>query len=294
MVPVKHKGIIYYTVCVSDLARSIAWYNEKLGFTVTSKTCSNRFQKVVFITNRSMKLKLVQPAGARPLPLYRSHPGTDNAVKGNKHFSFRVDNGPQAEKEIRALNIPVVAVPVVRDTYGIFICDSTGNLMEILQEEKPKVKTVPTKNLGSYPIPVKTWSHIAISVTDMKSSVKWYGAVLGFTLSHTDEIPTPAGNLKVTWLNAPNFCLEIFEVPGAKPVPPDRLDPATDLKTLGNKYLTLGVTDINKTAAELKRLEVGIISRRRNSIFIRDEDGILIELADRPDRVFTAGFSRGS
>ncbi|MDD4924855.1 MAG: VOC family protein, partial [Dehalococcoidales bacterium] len=141
-------------------------------------------------------------------------------------------------------------------------------------------KTVPEKEPGSYPIPVKTWSHIAVSVTDMERAVKWYGSVLGFTLSHTDEIATPAGKFKVTWLKAPNFCLEIFETPGAKPVPPERLNPATDLKTPGNKYLTLGVTDINKTTAELKKLDVKIISRGNKSLFIRDKDGILIELAE--------------
>ena len=281
MVPVKHKGIIYYTVCVADLAGSTKWYREKLGFKVTSKAGSNRFQKVVLITNQGMTLKLVQPSVAKPLPPYRSHPGTDNAVKGNKHFSFRVDNGPQAEKEIRALNIPVVAVPVVRDTYGIFICDPTGNLMEILQEENPELNTVSNTVLGSAPVALRNWSHIGISVANAAESIRWYRDTLGFTYKHTDEVSLPDGKrLKITWLNAPNFCLEILEISGGEPVPPDRLDPATDLRTLGNKYLTLGVTDINKTKADLKKLGVGIISRHWNSLFIRDKDGILIELAE--------------
>jgi catechol 2,3-dioxygenase-like lactoylglutathione lyase family enzyme len=152
--------------------------------------------------------------------------------------------------------------------------------MEILQEEKPKSKPDSEKILGSDPIAIKKWSHIAISVADMAASIKWYGSVLGFTIKHSGVIPLPGGKqFKAAWLNAPNFCLEIFEFPGAAPMPPDRFNPSTDLKTLGNKYLTLSINNIEKTVTELKKLGVDIITRSEQGIFIRDRDGILIELA---------------
>jgi catechol 2,3-dioxygenase-like lactoylglutathione lyase family enzyme len=151
--------------------------------------------------------------------------------------------------------------------------------MEILQEEKPKSKTVPKTKLGSAPVSIQRWSHIAISVADMAASIKWYGSVLGFTIKHSGVIPLPGGKqFKAAWLNAPNFCLEIFEFPGAATIPPDRFDPSTDLKTLGNKYLTLSVNNFEKTVTELKKLGVDVIARSEQGIFIRDRDGILIEL----------------
>jgi catechol 2,3-dioxygenase-like lactoylglutathione lyase family enzyme len=274
-------GIVYYTLSVSDLDRSIKWYCEKLGFQPVSRKGSNKFRKIAYISNRSMTLKLVEVTDARPLPSGRSNPGTDNPIRGNKHFSFRVDDGPQTEKEIRALRIPVVAVPVVEDTYGIFICDPTGNLMEILQEETPKSKSVSSAKLGSSPIAIKQWSHIGISVANTEESVKWYGDILGYTFKHSNRISTPDGKkFKITWLNAPNFCLEIFEVPGSAPLPPDMLNPSVDLKTLGNKFPTLGVKDINKAATGLKKLGVGITAQGKHNLFIHDRDGILIELVE--------------
>jgi catechol 2,3-dioxygenase-like lactoylglutathione lyase family enzyme len=116
MAHITNGGILYYTVCVADLGRSVKWYSEKLGFNIASKRGSNQSQKVIFITNHGMTLKLVQVTNPARLPSYRSHPATDNAVRGNKHFSFRIDNGAQTEKEIRALKIPIVAAPTVDET----------------------------------------------------------------------------------------------------------------------------------------------------------------------------------
>jgi methylmalonyl-CoA/ethylmalonyl-CoA epimerase len=280
--PIKTGGILYYTISVTDLDQSLEWYAEKLGFKTMSKAGKNEIGKIAFIKNQDVTLKLVQVVNPNPLPPYRSHPGTDNAVRGHKHFSIRVKDGAQTEKELRALKVPIVAVPVVGDTYGIFICDPTGNLIEVLQEELPDSKPDPNKVLGSASISIEGWSHAAISATNMDESIAWYGKTLGFTLKHSGIIPTPnGGKFKAAWLQAPNFCLEVFEFPNSSPMPAERLDPVTDIKTPGNKYYTLSVADMEKAAGELKRLGVDGVNTPENNhrLFIRDNDGILIELA---------------
>jgi methylmalonyl-CoA/ethylmalonyl-CoA epimerase len=280
--PLAVTGIHHYTLSVADIASSRKWYAEKLGFVPGPKIPERGPGKTAWLRNGSIRLQLLELPQSNPLPPYRSDPSTDNAVHGHKHFSLRITDGPEAEKELRALGVKIVFVPVVGETYGIFVCDPTGNLIEILQETRPSCPSSPPASPRKRPIVIDGWSHVAVSVPDTGAAIDWYKRVLGFPVAHSDSITSPGGHLfQITWLQGPDFSLELFEVPGAARIPEERLDPASDIRTQGNKYLSLGVSSLEKARKDLKGLGIAEIAGHAGetgSLFIRDNAGNLIEI----------------
>jgi catechol 2,3-dioxygenase-like lactoylglutathione lyase family enzyme len=284
-VPLNVTGISHYTISVSDLKTSLSWFQRVLGFKAQGGIKRHQSHSQITIINNTMRLQLVEPCVALPLPPYRSHPASDNAVQGHKHSSLLVNDGSLAETELRALGAKVVFVPRVNETYGIFILDPTGNLIEILQE-----KLVPTPEdaaavPGCRPVALHGWSHFCISVRDMDESVIWYRSSLGFLPLHSDTITSPDGHtFKSTWLGGPDFSLEIFEVANSEPLPLERRRPETDILTPGNKYFSLSVERMEIAEARLSALGIEIFTRRLGpppALFIRDNTGILLELVER-------------
>jgi catechol 2,3-dioxygenase-like lactoylglutathione lyase family enzyme len=275
-------GIHHYTISVTDLEQSVAWYRRVLGFEQLGGIDINRAYKLARLRNGNILLHLIQAHKPLPLPSYRSHPATDNAVQGHKHCSLRVNDGALAEQELRALGAEIVFVPKVNGTYGIFILDPTGNLIEILQEKLIPTPADAAAVPGTRPIVIHGWSHICISVPAMDQSINWYTRVFGLALLHSDSITAPDGhNFMSTWLGGPHFSLEIFKVAGSAPLPQESLHPDTDIETPGNKYPALSVERLDAAEAACKKLGVEIVARNSGgpaSLFIRDNAGILLEL----------------
>ena len=71
--------------------------------------------------------------GAAPLPEGRSHPNTDFRTHGVKHFALEVSDAPGCVKELQAKGVRVVHLAEFEGTYGAFILDNSGNLIEIWQ-----------------------------------------------------------------------------------------------------------------------------------------------------------------
>jgi len=281
-VPVEVNGLHHYTISVSSLESSVEWYSRKLGFRLWTRTIGRTGENFAWLYNHGAVLKIVQVQNPNPLPPYRSHPANDNTVQGNKHFSLRVVDGARAESELKALGINPVFVPVIGETYGVFICDPTGNLIEILQEYLPKhdlnINSIPDNK----PPSIEGWSHVAISVPSIDESVKWYKRVFGFKAAHSDSVSLPDGHtMKITWLSDSNFSLELFEVSGSITIQPERTDPFSDIKTLGNKYFALSAKDLNKTRTDLESLGVSVIQDNiadTDSFYIRDNAKNVIEI----------------
>jgi catechol 2,3-dioxygenase-like lactoylglutathione lyase family enzyme len=278
------EGLHHYTLSVSDIDRSIEWYSGKLNFKLSEGILVEAKQRTAYLRNRGVMLKLVQSPEALPLPPYRSLPNTDNAVRGHKHFSLLVKDGALAEKHLKALGVPVVFTAIVDDTYGSFICDPTGNLIEILQEKIPENSFAGNQVSDAVPVAIDGWSHAAISVPDADESVAWYTAKLSLNYMHTHQSSAPGRpRFKIVWLRAPDFCLEIFEVAGSAPLPSGRLDPASDLLTLGNKYFSLAVADLKEVRRRLGSLDIVVLSEvsgPTSGLFIRDNSGLLIEFVE--------------
>jgi len=127
--------------------------------------------------------------------------------------------------------------------------------------------------------------HGGISVPDLEASIRWYGDVLGFEVEKRFEIePIPA---RVAMLRRGNLRIELFEVPGASPLPVERREPNKDVKTHGNKHVAFAIADLEGAERELRRLGADIVFVGRfkfgSNIFIRDNAGNLIELVLEPD-----------
>jgi len=127
--------------------------------------------------------------------------------------------------------------------------------------------------------------HGGISVPDLEASIRWYAEVLDFEVEQRFEIPAiPA---KVAMLRRGDLRLELFEVPGAQPLPEERRHPNLDLRTHGNKHLAFAIKDLDSAERELKNRGADIVWVRRfefgANIFVRDNSGNLIELVLQPE-----------
>jgi len=127
--------------------------------------------------------------------------------------------------------------------------------------------------------------HGGVSVADLEASVQWYCHVLGFEVECRFDIPpVPA---KVAQLQRGDLRMELFQVPGANPLPEDRRYTDRDLHTCGNKHIAFAVQSVAETVAELKARGADIAmvhaSEFGSSAFIRDNTGNLIEFVQAPE-----------
>jgi methylmalonyl-CoA/ethylmalonyl-CoA epimerase len=127
--------------------------------------------------------------------------------------------------------------------------------------------------------------HGGISVPDLESSIRWYADVLGFEVEqrmHIGAIPA-----KVAMLRRGELRIELFEVPGARPLPAERREPNRDLHTHGNKHLAFAIRDVDEAERELRTHGVDIVFVGRfefgSNIFLRDNSGNLVELVQQPE-----------
>jgi methylmalonyl-CoA/ethylmalonyl-CoA epimerase len=131
-------------------------------------------------------------------------------------------------------------------------------------------------------LPVLRPHHFGVSVPDLEAAIAWYEAVLGFALESQamiDKIPA-----RVAFLRRSDFRIELFEVPGAAPLPEDRRMPNLDLRTHGNKHLCFEVAEVPEAVSALRAASVDIafevVIDGAPVAFIRDVCGNLIELIE--------------
>ena len=135
---VKLNGVNHFAVSVPDLEETLAWYHRVFGFTVFDRSeIPGVGFRVAHMRGPGLLLEVFQVSGAKPLPEERTLPNADLMTHGNKHISFGVPDGPAAKAELEALGVEVVKVAEVDGTYGVFIRDNTGNLIEIFEERGP-------------------------------------------------------------------------------------------------------------------------------------------------------------
>lgn len=127
--------------------------------------------------------------------------------------------------------------------------------------------------------------HGALSVPDLDASIEWYGRVLGFEVESRFEIPQiPA---EVAMIRREAMRMELFAVPRAAGLPPDRRAPDLDVKTHGNKHVAFAIRDTDEMAAELRARGADIVFVGKfpwgSNVFIRDNAGNLIEFVQQPE-----------
>ena len=123
--------------------------------------------------------------------------------------------------------------------------------------------------------------HTGISVYNMEEALAWYEKNLGFVLVKNDGFVPPL-HAKVAFIENQGYQIELFEYEQPKPLPADRLEPDSDLQTVGTKHLALLVDDMAAMKAQLLANGVDIAHEVTMGsefiLFIRDCSGVLIEL----------------
>jgi methylmalonyl-CoA/ethylmalonyl-CoA epimerase len=123
--------------------------------------------------------------------------------------------------------------------------------------------------------------HCGLSVPDLDASIAWYREALGFALEMRQEMSHVP--LRGAFLRRGQFCIELFEVSGAAPLPPQRREVDEDLRTHGTKHVALAVPDVRRALDFLRARGVEVAMEPVEvegmvACYIRDNSGILIEL----------------
>jgi glyoxylase I family protein len=129
---------------------------------------------------------------------------------------------------------------------------------------------------------LKSFEHIGMTVGNMDRAIEFYCGLLGLKLHLRKQMPD---GMQVAFLDAGGGMLEIIApVNGAKravDVPDD---------TAGLRHLTFLYASVDETFAKLEAAGVDLKERPRFTYnpevlhkvaFVRDPDGIIIELAER-------------
>lgn len=123
-----------------------------------------------------------------------------------------------------------------------------------------------------------------VSVADLDRSAAWYRDHLG--LREVQRMDFPDLPARVAYLESPGARIELLESPDYRPAP--RPDPPRHGAMQGVTQLSLEVDDVGRAAEQVGRHSVDVaMSPITNDqlglkvMFIRDNDGNLIELVQR-------------
>lgn len=128
-------GVNHFAISVADMEESIAWYERVFGFQVLDRSeIPGTGIKVSHMQAPGFTLEIFCAPNSVPLPEDRTIPNRDLLTQGNKHISFGVPDAHILLDEFENLGVKVAFIAEVDGTYGVFINDNTGNLIEIFEE----------------------------------------------------------------------------------------------------------------------------------------------------------------
>lgn len=127
--------IHHFGVAVAELEGAVAWYCEKLGFTVEKRfSLPEAHLDIVKLANpRGVRIELLK--SFREGVTRSDEQGLDEP--GAKHLCFLVDDIEEAVAEMRRRGIEVVQKPKVIEASGeknCWIADLEGNRIEYIEE----------------------------------------------------------------------------------------------------------------------------------------------------------------
>jgi methylmalonyl-CoA/ethylmalonyl-CoA epimerase len=134
-------------------------------------------------------------------------------------------------------------------------------------------------------LPPLRFHHGGLSVPDLDASIAWWRGALGFEVEA--RFPIPQIPAEVAMLRRGDLRMELFAVPGAAPLSPDRRAPDLDVRTHGNKHVAFAIPDVDAMEADLRRRGVDIVFVGRfpwgANLFARDNAGNLVEFVQQPE-----------
>lgn len=131
-------GVNHFAISVADMEESLAWYERVFGFRVLDRSeIPGTGIKVGHMQAPGFVLEVFCAPNSIALPEDRTIPNRDLLTQGNKHISFGVPDAHILLEEFEKLDVKVAFIAEVDGTYGVFINDNTGNLIEIFEEGSP-------------------------------------------------------------------------------------------------------------------------------------------------------------
>jgi len=125
-----------------------------------------------------------------------------------------------------------------------------------------------------------TLDHVALSVPDIGESIAWYQKMFGFKEVRRGGQPN---GMQTALIQRGDIRIELFQVPGAAPLPESRRDPSEDFRTHGLKHFAFRVKDVRGVLARLQANGVKVVFELRDYpgaafAFVSDNAGNAVEL----------------
>ncbi|MDE2011490.1 MAG: VOC family protein [Alphaproteobacteria bacterium] len=121
---------------VPDLERAVAWYCDKLAFTLESRAVLPHLgAKVAFLIHDTFRIELFELPGAALLPEGRRVPDEDLRTHGVKHVAFAVKGVAETVEHLRSRGVVIAMAPrTIASTCVAFVNDDSGNLIELVED----------------------------------------------------------------------------------------------------------------------------------------------------------------
>jgi methylmalonyl-CoA/ethylmalonyl-CoA epimerase len=124
-----------------------------------------------------------------------------------------------------------------------------------------------------------TLDHVALSVPDIGQSIAWYQKMFGFKEVRRGQ----SSGMQTALIQRGDIRIELFQVPGAAPLPESRRNPSEDFRTHGLKHFAFRVKDVRAVLAQLQAKGVKVVFELHDYpgaafAFVSDNAGNAIEL----------------
>jgi catechol 2,3-dioxygenase-like lactoylglutathione lyase family enzyme len=126
------------TFSVSDLARTSAWYIDKLGFKEVQHKSYPEFKtELRFLELNGYRVELIKDGNAKP-GIIRPTPPAQTAFLGPSQFCFYTTDVEAIKQELKQRDVPIAWEFSNDDlnAHFIFIRDPEGNFIQFLQRLK--------------------------------------------------------------------------------------------------------------------------------------------------------------
>ncbi len=274
----------YYTAfSVPDIKASIAWYGDKLGFTVKKQTTLSNGVQLALLQKNEVFIELVHVDGAKKYPPLHLDPPNHLKTPGLKNLTYWVNHIGTATAELESKGIRLIwnkrFLPELK-TYVTMFRDNYDNMITFWQIlENPTQSKEGINSLKVY--------NASMSVSNLDETMQWYERVLGFGMK--SRVKLDLNGAEIAMIEHNGDWIEFLHVPGQQKYAPLYQTPPRNLEVLGAKNMTFWVDDLKLASQELKAKGVKFIWEATywkeldiTSAMIQDNEGNFISLYQRP------------
>lgn len=131
----QYGGVLHVGISVSDMERSLKWYEENLGFSLVKDDgyIPPLGARVCFVERDGFQIELFQYDQPKPLPKGRLLPNTDLQTVGTKHVAFGVTDMEAVKAQLTANEVEIAHEVAMGGDHVLFIRDCNGVLIELIQ-----------------------------------------------------------------------------------------------------------------------------------------------------------------